>query len=187
MPQLIVPEYQLLENDPDAIEKYLRQYKIWFRSFSSPEDASEGSLRQTWAPKITPFTDLYQFDQDEVMTQDPEKPHDWQGFLDLNVYEHLHTEPEARFFLSGRGAYWVNPPYEAPLLCLLCDPGVFVSIPARVKHWFVPEPHAPLRYWRFFRDPTGWLPYFTQSALEQVWRVKEFHYGQDAYAPEMLG
>ncbi len=80
-------------------------------------------------------------------------------FLD----EHVHTEDEVRFFVSGGGHFILHTGgrvYDAH-----CTQGDLISVPAGIKHWFDAgvEPNATVL--RVYSDTSGWTPHYTGDAI----------------------
>ncbi|MDY7219179.1 acireductone dioxygenase [Denitrificimonas sp. JX-1] len=48
--------------------------------------------------------------------------------------EHQHSEDEVRFFVSGRGIFYMQ--LDEHVYGVLCEKGSMLSIPAGTKHWF---------------------------------------------------
>jgi len=83
-----------------------------------------------------------------------------------NIYEHVHTEDEILFCAEGKLLLFLNDREDLPPLILSIGVGYWFRIPRRIKHGFRLDPVTPWRALRFFSDPTGWMPYFTQSGIE---------------------
>jgi len=51
-------------------------------------------------------------------------------FLD----EHTHSDDEVRFFVSGRGAFYLR--FDPEVDVVICEAGDMISVPAGTRHWF---------------------------------------------------
>jgi 1,2-dihydroxy-3-keto-5-methylthiopentene dioxygenase len=80
--------------------------------------------------------------------------------------EHWHDEDEVRFTVYGRGIYHVHP-LDSPVVSLEVEPGDMIRVPRGTLHWFDLCGDREIKAIRFFQDPTGWTPYYTQSTLEK--------------------
>lgn len=80
--------------------------------------------------------------------------------------EHWHDEDEVRFTVYGRGLYHIHPP-NGPVVALEVTPGDMIRVPRGTLHWFDLCGEREIKAIRFFQDPAGWKPYYTQSALEK--------------------
>lgn len=80
--------------------------------------------------------------------------------------EHIHVEDEARFFVEGSGAFYIN--LGNTIAMLVCEAGDFVSVPAGTKHWFDMSSNPKFTAIRFFTNPEGWVAQFTGSDLSST-------------------
>jgi 1,2-dihydroxy-3-keto-5-methylthiopentene dioxygenase len=83
-------------------------------------------------------------------------------FLD----EHRHAEDEVRFFVEGRGAFYLhvgNRVYQ-----VVCVKGDLISVPAGTKHWFDMGPDPQFTVIRLFINPDGWVASFTGDPIASV-------------------
>jgi 1,2-dihydroxy-3-keto-5-methylthiopentene dioxygenase len=80
--------------------------------------------------------------------------------------EHWHDEDEVRFTVYGRGIYHVHP-VDGPVISLEVEPGDMIRVPRGTLHWFDLCGNREIKAIRFFQDPTGWTPHYTQSTLEK--------------------
>ena len=84
--------------------------------------------------------------------------------------EHIHAEDEARFFVNGSGAFYIN--LGDTVAMLVCEAGDFVSVPAGTKHWFDMSANPTFTAIRFFTNPEGWVAQFTGSDIAST--IPEF-------------
>jgi 1,2-dihydroxy-3-keto-5-methylthiopentene dioxygenase len=80
--------------------------------------------------------------------------------------EHWHDEDEVRFTVYGRGIYHVHP-LDGPVVSLEVEPGDMIRVPRGTLHWFDLCGEREIKAIRFFQDPTGWTPHYTESTLEK--------------------
>jgi 1,2-dihydroxy-3-keto-5-methylthiopentene dioxygenase len=80
-------------------------------------------------------------------------------FLD----EHTHSEDEVRFFVAGRGAFYLHAAGE--VFQLACEAGDMIAVPAGLKHWFDMGPAPAFAALRWFTNPEGWVARFTGDAI----------------------
>jgi 1,2-dihydroxy-3-keto-5-methylthiopentene dioxygenase len=82
-------------------------------------------------------------------------------FLD----EHQHGEDEVRFFVEGRGAFYLhvgNRVYQ-----VICVRGDLIGVPEGTKHWFDMGADSEFTAVRLFINPEGWVAKFTGDAIAQ--------------------
>ena len=80
-------------------------------------------------------------------------------FLD----EHQHSEDEVRFFVEGRGAFYLH--VDGRVFQTVCCKGDLISVPAGTKHWFDMGPDPEFTAIRLFVNPDGWVANFTGDAI----------------------
>jgi len=82
-------------------------------------------------------------------------------FLD----EHTHSEDEVRFFVEGRGAFYLHGGKH--VYRVVCVRGDLISVPAGTKHWFDMGPDPEFTAVRLFENQDGWVAQFTGSTIAQ--------------------
>jgi len=83
-------------------------------------------------------------------------------FLD----EHRHSEDEVRFFVEGRGAFYLH--VGSRVYQTICVRGDLISVPAGTTHWFDMGPDPEFTAIRLFVNPDGWVANFTGSPIAQA-------------------
>lgn len=77
--------------------------------------------------------------------------------------EHIHTEDEVRFFVLGRGAFYLHA--DDKVLVVICEQGDLLRVPKDMRHWFDMGPEPLLVAIRIFTNPEGWVARFTPSDI----------------------
>lgn len=80
-------------------------------------------------------------------------------FLD----EHTHSDDEVRFFVSGKGAFYLR--INGQVLAVVCEAGDLLFVPAGTTHWFDMGRNPQFTAIRFFRIPEGWVGNFTGNDI----------------------
>ncbi|HTH99111.1 MAG TPA: cupin domain-containing protein [Stellaceae bacterium] len=80
-------------------------------------------------------------------------------FLD----EHIHDEDEVRFFVEGRGAFYLRG--EIGVHRVICERGDLLGVPAGTRHWFDMGAAPHFCAIRLFTDPAGWVARFTSDKV----------------------
>lgn len=78
-----------------------------------------------------------------------------------SLSEHTHTEPEIRFFLSGKALIYIHA--KERIHIVECNAGDFIVIPAHMPHWFDMGPSPNYSCLRWFNDREGLKKQFTGS------------------------
>ncbi|MDI3314058.1 MAG: cupin [Mycobacterium sp.] len=77
--------------------------------------------------------------------------------------EHRHAEGEVRFFVAGRGCFYLHLAPE--VVALVCTGGDLVSVPAGTRHWFDMGERPDFVAIRFFEEQSGWVGDFTGDPI----------------------
>jgi 1,2-dihydroxy-3-keto-5-methylthiopentene dioxygenase len=98
----------------------------------------------------------------DVISVHPETP----GHAELRrkfLEEHTHADDEVRFFVEGSGLFVIH---RAPsVICLVCEKGDLIHVPAGTPHWFDMGPRPRFTCIRLFGSPEGWVARFTGSDI----------------------
>jgi 1,2-dihydroxy-3-keto-5-methylthiopentene dioxygenase len=160
----------LRTSDPRLIATELAErgirYEQWpvageLAADASPDDvlaAYRAQVDQLCAEGGYRLVDVVRLRPDPDDAEWPEKAKAARGKF-LN--EHTHAEDEVRFFVEGRGCFYLH--LDERVYAVVCERGDLLSVPVGTKHWFdmgsVPEFCAI----RFFQDDDGWVGDFTGS------------------------
>lgn len=90
---------------------------------------------------------------------DPKWPETAQAARSKFLNEHTHADDEVRFFVEGRGAFYLR--IDGEVLGVVCEAGDLISVPAGTTHWFDMGSDPHFTAIRFFRIPEGWVGNFT--------------------------
>jgi 1,2-dihydroxy-3-keto-5-methylthiopentene dioxygenase len=83
-------------------------------------------------------------------------------FLD----EHTHSEDEVRFFVDGRGAFYLRLGGHVDIV--VCERGDLISVPKGTRHWFDMGSTPSFAALRFFQTPEGWVGDFTGDPIASL-------------------
>lgn len=163
------PAQPMLEtSDAAEMARHLSDIGVRFERWSAAQPVAAGGAQDTVLAAYRQPVDAlmrdcgYQTADVISLTQDhPDKVALRQKFLN----EHTHAEDEVRFFVDGRGLFYLH--VAGKVYGVLCEKGDLISVPANTTHWFDmgPEPH--LACIRLFTDPAGWVANFTGSTIAQ--------------------
>ena len=79
--------------------------------------------------------------------------------------EHAHSEDEVRFFVEGRGAFYLHA--NGHVYQVVCVRNDLISVPAGTKHWFDMGPDPEFTAIRLFTDEAGWVANFTGDTISE--------------------
>ena len=138
------------------------QFERWKAGEEFAADAEADVVLSAYAGPVERLKGLYGFQSADVISVGPEHPQKDQlraKFLD----EHVHSDFEVRFFVEGRGLFYLHP--DDKVYAVLCEKGDLISVPANVKHWFDMGGQPDLKCIRLFTTPEGWVADFTGSDI----------------------
>ncbi len=154
--------------DFDSIETKLKPIGIQFERWTATQvlnnEASNDDVLNAYADSIERLKQQYGFQSADVIKLDsthPDKVVMRQKFL----AEHTHSEFEVRFFVEGRGLFYLH--VGEKVYGLLCEQGDLISVPANVTHWFDMGENPHLACIRLFTNPDGWVANFTDSDISK--------------------
>jgi 1,2-dihydroxy-3-keto-5-methylthiopentene dioxygenase len=81
------------------------------------------------------------------------------GAREKFLAEHRHADDEVRFFVDGRGAFYLR--IDGRVHVVICEKGDLLGVPAGTRHWFDMGTSPQFTALRFFREPEGWVGDFT--------------------------
>jgi len=77
--------------------------------------------------------------------------------------EHTHADDEVRFFVEGRGAFYLR--INGSVHIVICEAGDYLSVPKDTKHWFDMGTRPRFTAIRFFAIEDGWVGNFTGDPI----------------------
>ncbi|MBX3101271.1 MAG: cupin [Bacteroidetes bacterium] len=155
------------------IKAFLQTINVWHDRWEAnaplaPESTQEEIL-DAYAHVLRPYMASHHYQVADVINVHGETPN-LQALRDKFLAEHTHTEDEVRFFVDGQGYFWFNPGGGRPVCYVHCVAGDLLSVPANTPHWFDLGEPAFVKAIRIFIDPSGWVPHYTESGIDQQYR-----------------
>lgn len=127
-----------------------------------PADASQETVLAAYRDSIDRLNKQYGFQSVDVVGIGPEHP-DAAALRGKFLQEHTHADFEIRFFVAGRGLFYLH--VSDRVYMVLCEGGDLISVPADTTHWFDMGTRPSFRCIRFFTTPDGWEGRFTGSDI----------------------
>ena len=163
------PHYGELYTKFDAIQNQLKnigvQFERWNANAELSPNADQESILAAYSDSIDKLKQQFGFqsvDAIKLHPKHPEKAALRQKFL----AEHTHNDFEVRFFVEGRGLFYLH--VEDNVYAVLCDQGDLISVPANTRHWFDMGENPEFTCIRFFTTPDGWVADFTGSEIART-------------------
>lgn len=144
------------------LEKLGVQFERWEADRPLGAEASQKDVLAAYADSVEKLNRRYGFQSVDVVSLGPDDPKAGemrQKFL----AEHTHSDFEIRFFVEGRGLFYLH--VDGRVHLLLCEQGDLISVPAGTTHWFDMGVRPDFRCIRFFTTADGWLGDFTGSGI----------------------
>ncbi|MEJ8566305.1 1,2-dihydroxy-3-keto-5-methylthiopentene dioxygenase [Elongatibacter sediminis] len=156
------PEQPEVIRDADAIGKRLDRIGVRFERWSANRslnaDADQDAVLDAYRESVDRLMQSHGFKTADVISVAPDFP-DREALRHKFLSEHTHSEFEVRFFVEGRGLFFLHP--DEDVYAVLCEKGDLLSVPANMKHWFDTGAEPDLKAIRLFTNPEGWVARYT--------------------------
>jgi len=152
--------------DSDAITARLAaagvEFERWELDRDMPSGADEARILDAYRESIDRLNAHYGFQSIDVVSVGPDHPQaaELRGKF---LAEHTHADFEVRFFVAGRGLFYLH--VGDRVYMVLCECGDLISVPANTTHWFDMGASPSFTCIRFFTTPDGWIGEFTGSDI----------------------
>jgi 1,2-dihydroxy-3-keto-5-methylthiopentene dioxygenase len=157
-------------SDPAAIAAALARHGVrferWIAGAPLAPDADQAAVLAAYAREVEQLKSAGYTTVDVVRLRpaaDPSWPAKAATARAKFLEEHTHAEDEVRFFVEGRGLFYLRIADE--VLLVLCEAGDLLSVPAGTRHWFDMGTAPSFCAIRFFQDPDGWVGRFTGDPI----------------------
>lgn len=159
----------LLETDSgDRIARELSaigvRFERWVADAQLPSGAGQDAVIAAYRSSIDRLRDECGYLSVDVVRVERGAPN-VAGLRGKFLEEHRHGEDEVRFFVEGRGAFYLH--IEDRVYQVICARGDLISVPAGTKHWFDMGPDPEFTAVRLFVNPDGWVARFTSDPIAQ--------------------
>lgn len=161
--------------DFENIEAKLKNIGVQFERWQTgdglePELTDNETVLKAYADYIQNLKEEYGFQTADVIKLDASHP-DKAAMREKFLNEHTHSEFEVRFFVEGRGLFYLH--VGEQVFGVLCEQGDLISVPANVTHWFDMGENPHLACIRLFTNPEGWVANFTGSEIAKSFPTLE--------------
>ena len=138
------------------------QLEQWEADKPLARDASQDEVLAAYKTSIDKLNRQYGFQSVDVVGLNPDHP-DKAAMRQKFLSEHTHADFEVRFFVEGKGLFYLH--VGGKVYALLCEKGDLISVPANTTHWFDMGANPYFKCIRFFTAPDGWVGNFTGSEI----------------------
>jgi 1,2-dihydroxy-3-keto-5-methylthiopentene dioxygenase len=155
--------------DPDLMAERLWEIGVLFERWEaehafSPE-ADQDTVIAAYRRSVDRLIDRYEFHSMDVVSLRPDHPQKAELRAKF-LSEHTHDDFEVRFFVEGRGIFYLHA--EGKVYVVLCEQGDLISVPAQTRHWFDMGENPRFKCIRLFATPEGWVANFTGSGIAET-------------------
>jgi 1,2-dihydroxy-3-keto-5-methylthiopentene dioxygenase len=162
------PDFGETATDFTAIQTRLNaigvQFERWTANceLAADADADQDTVLAAYSDSIDRLKRQYSFQSVDVISLNPDHP-DKAAFRQKFLAEHTHADFEVRFFIEGRGLFYLH--VEGKVYTVLCEQGELISVQANTTHWFDMGENPKFKCIRLFTTPDGWVANFTGSDI----------------------
>lgn len=127
-----------------------------------PEGVSEQDhVLSVFADEIAAISKARGYQTADVIALFPDTPN-LETVLAKFDKEHIHTEDEVRFVVSGRGIFAVRGK-DGEFYDIEVHPGDLLAVPEGAKHYFTLCDDRHIRCIRLFTDMAGWVAHYVKN------------------------
>ncbi len=134
----------------------------WEANQPLPDNAAQEEVLNAYKESIDKLNLKYGFQSMDVVALTPDNPKR-EEFRNMFLAEHIHKDFEIRFFVDGRGLFYLH--LDDKVYMILCEKGDLISVPANTTHWFDMGKAPDFKAIRLFTTNEGWVAEFTGSDI----------------------
>ncbi len=134
----------------------------WEANQPLSENADQEEVLSAYKESIDKLNEKYGFQSMDVVALKPDNPKR-DEFRNMFLAEHIHQDFEIRFFVDGRGLFYLH--LDDKVYLILCEKGDLISVPAKTTHWFDMGKAPDFKAIRLFTTDEGWVAEFTGSDI----------------------
>ena len=147
-----------------ALSEHGVRFEQWEAQAPLQSDSTQEEILDAYRSSVDSLMKTSGFQSVDVISLHPEHPQkDAMRAKFLN--EHIHTDDEVRFFVDGKGLFYLH--FDDVVMTVLCEKGDFISVPANTKHWFDMGPAPDFKCIRLFTDEAGWVAQMTGDTIAE--------------------
>ena len=152
-------DFEKIKSNLDTVNVLMERWgtKKSLGSITKPDE-----ILTAYKESIDRLNARYHFQSVDVVTLRPDNPKR-NELRQLFINEHVHEDFEVRFFVEGKGLFYLH--IDNDVYCILCGKGDLISVPAHTKHWFDMGSAPNFSAIRLFTTNNGWEARFTESNI----------------------
>jgi 1,2-dihydroxy-3-keto-5-methylthiopentene dioxygenase len=160
------PQSGVLYTEYSEIEAQLSrvgvQFERWTANCELAGDADQDAVIKAYRDSVDRLMRQYGFQSVDVVSLQPDHPQKT-AFREKFLAEHIHEDFEVRFFVDGKGLFYLH--VGDKVYAVLCEKGDLISVPASTTHWFDMGENPCFKCIRLFTTQEGWVATFTGSDI----------------------
>lgn len=150
------------------------QFERWTAAQPLDDEASQDEVIEAYRCEIDRLMKQLGLHSVDVVSMYPAHPQ-VDAMRTKFLAEHRHDDFEVRFFVDGRGLFYIRS--NGKVFAVLCERDDLISVPAGMAHWFDMGPRPRFKAIRLFTTPAGWLATFTGDRIaDRFPRLEAPHY-----------
>lgn len=153
-------------NDHEAIVDRLGPLGVCFERWEAGhefgQDPTQDDVIAAYRTEINRLMRACGFKSVDVVSLRPDHP-DREALRKKFLNEHTHGDFEVRFFVDGRGLFYIHA--DNLVYAILCAQGDLISVPDNVPHWFDMGARPDFKCIRLFTTPDGWVGHYTENPI----------------------
>jgi len=153
-------------------------FERWQANRPLATDADPQSILAAYQDSIDRLNERFGFQSADVISLQADHPQK-DALRNKFLSEHVHADFEVRFFVDGKGLFYIHKNNQVYLV--LCTRGDLISVPANTTHWFDMGTEPCLQCIRLFTTQDGWVADFTGSDIAQ--HYPDFDEFERTFAP----
>lgn len=138
------------------------QFERWQTESVFTADADAQAVLDAYQSPIDRLKQQYGFQFVDVISLQADHPNKDQ-LRQKFLAEHTHSDFEVRFFVEGRGLFYLH--VADTVYAVLCEQGDLISVPANTTHWFDMGENPDFKCIRLFTTEDGWVAEFTGDPI----------------------
>jgi 1,2-dihydroxy-3-keto-5-methylthiopentene dioxygenase len=164
------PEVLEVVHHAETIAEKLWEIEVLFERWTAdqefPPEADQDCIISAYRRSIDHLIDRYEFHSIDVISVSSDHPQK-KELRDKFLSEHTHDDFEVRFFVEGRGIFYMHS--HGKVYTVLCEQGDLISIPAQTKHWFDMGERPNFKAIRLFTTQEGWIAQYTGDKIAEAY------------------
>ncbi len=157
---------ELSLTDGDQIQAFLAEQGVRFERWQAEqplnEDADQEAILAAYGNEVTRLKEENGFQTADVISLTPDHP-DKAALREKFLSEHIHSEDEVRFFVRGKGLFYMH--LGDKVAVVGCCKEDLISVPAGTKHWFDMGDAPDFTCIRLFTNPEGWVAQYSGDKI----------------------